>query len=131
VVRRRSDSPRRKAKKGQPPFVYFSIDREYLGRDGLWNPRVGTPPLKAAFQVNVFGSRKHYLQLAEFLREFAEQDTSRDGEHHEHFEKVMSADGNARLHFILRKDDVGDSAWAYEFPELVKKQRGRSRRRSA
>ena len=113
-------------KKAKAPFVSFEIEREYLGRDGLWNPRIGTPPLKAGLQVNVYGSRKHYMQLARFLREFAEQDTSRDAEHHEHFEGVMSADGNVRLHLILRKDDVGDSAWASHIEESGKKRQARS-----
>jgi hypothetical protein len=93
-----------KAKKAQPPFVNFSVAREYLDRNGIWNPRDKTPPLKEAFQVNVFGSRAHYLQLAEFFREFAERDTSTDGDYHDHFEGLMSTSGNVRLHVILRKD---------------------------
>ncbi len=100
-----------KAKQAKPPFVNFTVSREYLGRDGLWNPRDKKPPLKAAFQLNVYGSREHYLQLAEFFREFAERDTSDDGDYHEHFEGLMCSDGNVRLHVILRKDDAGDSSW--------------------
>ena len=110
-----------KAKKLQPPFVNFSMAREYLGRNGLWNPRDKTPPLKAAFQVNVFGSREHYFQLAEFFREFAERDTSTDGDYHEHFEDLMSTSGNVRLHVILRKDDVGDSICQEYFPKRTRK----------
>ena len=98
-----------KAKTAQPPFVNFSVVREYLGRDGLWNPRDRTPPHKAAFQINVFGSREHYLQLAEFFREFAECVISADGDYHEQFESLMSTDANVRFHIIRRKDDVGDS----------------------
>jgi hypothetical protein len=112
-----------KARKAKPPFVSFSVSREYLERNGLWNPRDGRPPLKAAFQVNVFGSRENYLQLAEFFRRFAEQDTSRDGDYHEHFEGLMSTNGNVRLHVILRKDDVGDSSWSTAIPKPVKKKR--------
>jgi len=115
-----------KAKKAQPPFVNFSVAREYLGRDGLWNPRDRTPPLKAAFQVNVFGSREHYLQLAEFFRLFAERHASNDGDYHEHFEGLMSTDGNVRFHIILRKDDVGDSIWGDYFPKPTKKRRAKS-----
>lgn len=109
--------------KPKPPFVNFSVTREYLGQDRIWNPRDNAPPLKAAFQVNVFGSRKHYLQLAEFFREFAERDTSTDGDYHEHFEGVMSTDGNVRLHIILRKDDVGDSIHVDSFPKATKNRR--------
>jgi hypothetical protein len=116
-----------KAKKAQPPFVNFSVVREYLGRDGLWNPRDRTPPLKAAFQINVFGSREHYLQLAEFFRVFAERDTSTDGNYHEHFEGVMSTDDNVRFHIILRKDDVGDSIYGDFFPKSSKKPRTKSK----
>jgi len=112
-----------KAKKAQPPFVNFSVAREYLDRNGIRNPRDKTPPLKAAFQVNVFGSREHYLQLAEFFREFAERDTSTDSDYHEHLEGLMSTSGNVRLHVILRKDDVGDSCWRDCFPKPTKKQR--------
>lgn len=109
--------------KTHPPFVNFSVSREYLGSNGIWNPRDGAPPLEAAFQVNVFGTREHYLQLAEFLREFAERDTADDSEHHEHFDGLMSTNGNVRLHIILRKDDVGDSCWRTHFPKPIKKQR--------
>jgi hypothetical protein len=101
-----------KDKKANPPFVNFTVSREHLDRNGIWNPRNKAPPLKAAFQVNVFGSREHYLQLAEFFREFAERDTSHDGDYHEHFEGLMCSDGNVRIHVILRKDDVGDSGWS-------------------
>ena len=90
------------------PFVRFAVNREYLGEDGLWNPRDGEPPLEDAFQVNVFGRREHYLRLAEALRALAERDTSAHAEYHEHFEGLRSAWGNVRVHLILRKDDVGD-----------------------
>jgi hypothetical protein len=112
-----------RTKKTQVPFVNFSIAREYLDRNGLWNPRDGAPPVKAAFQVNVFGSRERYLRLAEFFHEFAERDTTSDGDYHEHFEGLTSTSGNVRLHVILRKDDVGDSSWRDHFPESTKKKR--------
>ncbi len=112
-----------KTKQAQPPFVNFSVAREYLGRNGLWNPRDGNPPLKAAFQINVFGAREHYLQLAEFFREFAERDTSTDGDYHDHFEGISSNNGLVRLHVILRKDDVGDSSWKDQFPKRKKTSR--------
>lgn len=112
-----------KAKKTQTPFVNFSVSREYLDRNGIWNPRDGMPPLKAAFQVNIFGAREHYLQLAEFFREFAERDTSTDGDYHDHFEGLMSTSGKVRLHLILRKDDVGDSGWREFLPKPIKKKR--------
>jgi hypothetical protein len=114
-----------KAKKNQPPFVNFSVDREYLDHNGLWNSRDGDLPLEAAFQVNVFGSSEHYLRLAEFFREFAERDRPVD---HEHFEGLLSTDGNVRLHVILRKDDIGDSGWRECLPPAIKKKRqGKSR----
>ena len=93
------------------PFVSFSVSPEYLDENGIYNPRDGQPPLEAAFQVNVFGTREHYLKLAEFFRAFAEQDTTDDGDFHDHFEGILSHDGNVRLHVILRKDDVGDATW--------------------
>ncbi len=108
-----------KSKKAPPLFVNFSVEREYLGSNGLWNTRAETPPVTDAFQVNVFGSREHYLKLAEFFRKFAERDTSTDGDYHEHFEGLMSTSGNVRLHVILRKDDVGDSGWRKYFPDKL------------
>jgi hypothetical protein len=112
-----------KTKRAQPPFVNFYVASEYLDRNGEWNPRFRALPLRAAFQVNVFGSPEHYLQLAEFLREFAERDTSTDSDDHEHFEGLRSCDGNVRLHVILRKDDVGDTCWHGFFPKPVRKNR--------
>ncbi len=99
------------------PHVTFLMAREYLDEDGIWNPRDDDPHLEGGFQVNVLGTREHYLRLAEAIREFAEQDTSSDGDHHEHFEGLMTADGKVRLHVILRKDDVGDSIWKDWFPK--------------
>jgi hypothetical protein len=96
---------------GEESRLPFVVCREHLNEDGIWNPRDGEPPLEAAFQVNVFGSRADFLRLADFLRAFAEQDTSLDGDYHEHFEGLLSLDGRVRLHVILRKDDVGDAPW--------------------
>ena len=104
-----------KKQNSEPPFVNFSVTPEHLDSDGLWNPPDDAPPLEAAFQVNVFGSREHYLQLAEFLREFAERDTKGDQDYHEHLDGLESANGKVRFHVILRKDDIGTSGWP-EFP---------------
>jgi hypothetical protein len=109
------------------PEVAFTVDREYLGRDGLWNPRDHGSAFKGGFQINVFASRRGYLELAEFIRRFARRDTSDDGDHHEHFEGLMCLRKRVRFHIILRKDDVGDSIWGDCFPEN-KKQRTKRRR---
>jgi len=93
------------------PFVSFSVSPEYLDENGIFNPRDGQSPLEAAFQVNVFGSREHYLKLAEFFRAFAEKDTTSDADFHDHFEGILSHNGKVRLNIILRKDDVGDATW--------------------
>ena len=93
------------------PFVSFSVCSEYLDKNEIWNPRAGEPPLEAAFQVNVFGARDYYLKLAEFIRTFAEKDTSLDGDFHEHFEGILSNNGKVRLNIILRKDEAGDASW--------------------
>lgn len=106
------------------PFVNFLVSEEFLGKDGLWNPgKRRTSKIRCGFQINVMGGREHYLQLAEFLRRFAEKDTSHDGDYHEHFEDLRSADGNVRLHVIFRKDDVGDCSWGIWFPEKSKRPR--------
>lgn len=94
-----------------PPFVSFSVSPEYRDENGLLNPRDGEAPLEAAYQVNVFGSKEHYLKLAEFFRAFAELDTSSDGDFHEHYEDICSLNGKVRLNIILRKDDAGDATW--------------------
>lgn len=99
------------------PHVTFLMAREYLDKDGVWNPRDDDSPLDGGFQLNVFGTREHYLRLAEAIRQFAERDTSHDGDHREHFEGLMTANGKVRLHVILRKDDVGDSIWQDWFPK--------------
>lgn len=94
-----------------PPYVAFAVCPEHLDANGIWNPRDDQPPLEGGFQVNVFGSREHYLKLAEALRRFAEEDASSDGDHHEHIEGLCSYNGKVRLHLILRKDDAGDASW--------------------
>ena len=99
------------------PHVTFLMSKEYLGKDGIWNPRDKDKAIEGGFQVNVFGTREHYLQLADSIRQFAEQDTSTDGDYHEHFEGLFTANGKVRLNVILRKDDVGDSTWKNWFPK--------------
>ncbi|SRR6266705_386117 len=105
------------------PHVSFVMCREYLDEDGIWNPRDGDSPVEGGFQVNVFGTREHYLRLADAIRQFAEQDTSKDGDYHEHFhghepsQGLFSADGKIRFHVILRKDDVGDSPFQVYYPK--------------
>ena len=99
------------------PHVTFLVAKEYLDEDGLWNPRDEDLPIEGGFQINVFGTREHYLRLADAIRQFAEQDTSQDGDYHEHFEGLLTANGKVRLHVILRKDDVGDGTWGQWFPK--------------
>ena len=80
----------------------FTVDREFRGRDGLWNPRDGTSSVSGGFQINVCGTSRGYRQLARYLLALAEIDSSRDEDYHEHVE-ALSSDGRTRLHFILRK----------------------------
>ena len=105
-----------RTRKTHPPFVSFLVAREYRGKNGEWNPRFSKTPLRGGFQINVMGTRRHYLRLAQFIRRFAQRTTSKDSEHHEHFMGLMSANGEVRLHIILRKDDVGTSTWRAYFP---------------
>jgi hypothetical protein len=98
------------------PHVTFLISREYLDEDGLWNPRDEEPPVEGGFQVNVFGSREHYLALADSIRQFAEKETGGDGDFHNHFE-FLAANGKVRVHLICRKDDIGESTWSQWFPK--------------
>ena len=77
--------------------------------DGLWNPRDDDPALERGFQVNVFGTREHYLRLADAIRRFAEQDSAHDCDHHERFQSLLTANGRVWLHVILRKDDAGEA----------------------
>lgn len=114
-------APKSRKKKEQPPFVTFLIGPEYVDKDGVWNPRDEDPPLNDGYQINIIGTREHYLKLADFIRSFAERDTSNDGDYHDHFQGIMSADGKVQLHIILRKDDVGDSIFKMWYPKSEKK----------
>jgi len=98
------------------PFVNFLIHREQLDENGFWNPVAGEVSVTGGLQVNLYGRRAHYLQLAEFFRRFAELDTAQDGDFHRHFEAVFSVDGRTRIHLILRKDDDGTSSCPDHFP---------------
>lgn len=98
------------------PAVTFSVTPTYLEDNGLWNPQFGAPPLEAGFQVNVFGSREHYLRLAEAIKEFALRNTANDADYHTHIDGLLSVNGKVRLDFIFRKDDVGNSQHRQYFP---------------
>jgi hypothetical protein len=77
--------------------------------DALWNPRDHDRALQSGFQVNVFGTREHYLKLADAIRRFAEQDAAHDCDHDECFQSLLTANGRVWLHVILRKDDAGEA----------------------
>lgn len=93
--------------------IAFLVAREYPEEGGLWNPRDDEGGFEGGLQINLVGTRDHYLRMAELLRQFAELDTSGDSDFHEHVEGMMSADGKTRVHLILRKDEVGDGAYSH------------------
>ena len=82
--------------------VRFSVFKERLGRDGLWNPRDGEPTVKGGFQINVTATSRGFRELGRYLLALAEIDSSRDEDYHEHVEAV-SVDGRTRFQFILTK----------------------------
>ena len=98
--------------------VTFHVHREVIDENGLWNPVVDEGSLLGGLQINLYGRRADYLQLAEAIRAFAEIDSSGDGDFHHHLEGLLSVDGRTRLHLILRKDDVGDSSHGESFPKV-------------
>jgi len=89
----------------QHPKEEFSL----TDKDPLWGRRGDDRALESGFQINVFGTREHYLRLADAIRRFAEQDAAHDCEHYEHFKSLLIANGRAWLHVILRKDDAGEA----------------------
>ena len=102
----------------QHPKQEFTLADE----DGVWNSRDDAPALEGGFQVNVFGTREHYLRLADAIRRFAEQDTgAHDRDHYEHFKSLLTANGRVWLHVILRKDDAGEAHGGVGFqnPDFV------------
>lgn len=99
-------------------FPTFSICREYLDEDGIWNPRDQDEPIEGGFQLSLFGRKEHYLALAEAIREFAMRDTTNDGDYHEHIEGFETVNRKVGFHLIVRKDDVGNSIYKDSFPPL-------------
>ena len=97
-------------------FPSFSFSREHLDENGNWNPVDEEAPLEGGFQLNLYGSREHYLALAEAIRKFAMIDTESDGDYHHHLEGIKTVDGRVRFHVIVRKDDAGDSIHRNSFP---------------
>jgi len=83
----------------------FSVHREYLGRNGLWNPRDSEGPVKAGFQINFLGTSQGYRKLAGYFLSLAELDSRLDEDFHQHLEGIVSENGNTRLHLIFRKND--------------------------
>jgi hypothetical protein len=96
--------------------VTFHVHREVRDDNGLWNP-TDEGSLEGGLQINVYGRKADYLQLADAIRAFAGVDSSNDGDFHRHIEGLMSVDGRTRLHIILRKDDIGDSTHSESFPQ--------------
>jgi hypothetical protein len=103
--------------------VSFIIAKESLGPDGIWNPSDEDGSLQGGLQVNLIGNKDDYYALADWIRQFADQDSSSDSDFHEHFEGVMSADGRTRLHLIIRKDDIGNGAYGCFLPKNIKAER--------
>ena len=96
----------------QHPKEEFSL----IDEDALWSQRGDDRALQSGFQVNVFGTREHYLRLADAIRRFAEQDAAHDCDHYEHFKSLLTANGRVWLHVILRKDDAGEAQGGVGFP---------------
>lgn len=86
----------------QHPKEEFSLTDE----DPVWSRRGDTQALESGFQINVFGTREHYLRLADAIRRFAEQDAAHDCDHYEHVKSLLTANGPVWLRVILRKDDA-------------------------
>jgi hypothetical protein len=82
----------------------FGIAKEFLGKDGLWNPRDGAATVKGGFQINVHGTSRGYRELGRYFLALAEIDSSVDEDYHEHVE-ILSRNKQARLHLIVRKND--------------------------
>jgi hypothetical protein len=82
----------------------FSVQREIVDENGIWNPIFGEDTVEGGFQINLWGTSEGYRELAKYLLAVAELDSSADPDFHEHHE-VTSADGRTRLHVIVRKDD--------------------------
>jgi len=82
----------------------FSVYREVVDENGVWNPVIGEDTVEGGFQINLWGTSEGYRELAKYLLSIAELDTSANPDFHEHHE-ITSADGRTRLHVIVRKDD--------------------------
>ena len=110
----------RQKNKSMQPTLSFIIAKESLGPDGIWNPSDEEGSLQGGLQINLIGDSSDYHALADWIRDFANRDTTPDSDYHEHVGGLMSGDGRTRLHLIVRKDDVGDGSWASFLPKKQK-----------
>ena len=82
--------------------IAFRVDREFLDRGGVWNPKFRSKTVKGGFQINVYGNSKGYRELARYLLAISELDIGNDPDFHNHHE-LMSSDKRTRLHLIVHK----------------------------
>lgn len=77
----------------------FSACQEWIDDNNIWNPK-DEGSFKGGLQINVYGYKDRYLQMADFFRALAQMKNN----DHDHFE-IESNDGKTRLHFIFRCDE--------------------------
>ena len=90
--------------------ISYGICRELKNRYGVYNPPFvdikNGVTTKGAFQVNITSDSKGYRALGKYFLAIAELDTTADDGFHEHHEDLMSDDGRARFHIIIRKNKM-------------------------
>jgi hypothetical protein len=85
--------------------IRFTVNREVVDEDGIFNPIDGEGTYEGAFQVNIHAHRKGYQELARFFLALSQYDVGGDSCFHVHLEGAMSCDNRTRIHLIFRKDD--------------------------
>lgn len=103
-----------KKMKKNPPQINFSVCREYLDEEGIWNPKENEGYFDGALQISMYGTQEKYRELGEFFIRMSEEIGD---DNHWHFEGNESILGNSRIHLILRSG---------EYPEFIEGEQNQS-----
>jgi hypothetical protein len=81
----------------------FSLHRQMPDEDGVMIPIAPAPGVQESFQLNIAGSTAGYAELGRYFLALSSLDTARDPDFHEHFDDVISSDGQTVVDVIVRK----------------------------
>ncbi|MBK8474991.1 MAG: hypothetical protein IPL39_01430 [Opitutaceae bacterium] len=83
-------------------MFHISGESDLTGKPLLKIARYGE--LKGGVKINIWGTKKGFVKLAEYLLSLAHLDTRADSNYHQHLDRITSYNSSAVIDLTLRKN---------------------------